>query len=135
VYEVIRYILFRLKKDEHGAELVEFAIVALLFFILIFGIINFGWIFHGYITLTGAAREGARMAVVMKNDDQAAIKSVVKEHARIFNLEDANIVISPANFDEERKITVTGDLDLLVVIPPFLNSITLKSSATMRQEQ
>jgi Flp pilus assembly protein TadG len=132
---VIRHILFRLKKDERGAELVEFAIVALLFFILIFGIINFGWIFHGYITLTGAAREGARMAVVMKNDDQAAIKSVVKEHARIFNLEDANIVISPANFDEERKITVTGDLDLLVVIPPFLNSITLRSSATMRQEQ
>ena len=132
---MIRHVLFRLKKDEHGAELVEFAIVAILFFVLIFGIINFGWIFHGYITLTGAAREGARMAVVMKNDDEAAIKSVVKEHARIFHLEDANIVISPASFDEERKITVTGDLDLLVVIPPFLNSITLRSTATMRQEQ
>ena len=128
-------IVRRLGKNDRGASLVEFAIVALLFFALIFGIIEFGWIFHGYVTLTGAVREGVRLAVVMEDFNEAVIKNAIKEHARIFQLEDSDITISSAGFNEEREIKAAGDLSLLISFPPFPQSISLEASATMRQEQ
>jgi Flp pilus assembly protein TadG len=123
----------RLRKDDRGAELVEFAIVVLVFLTIVFGIIEFGWIFHGYVTLTGAAREGLRLAVVMETDNTEEIKGAVIEHARIFNLNpgDISITPNPAVYDQERTITVSGDLDLLI----FPGSITLPVSATMRHER
>ena len=126
---MIRRLLYRLKKDDNGAEMLEFAIVSLVFFPLVLGLIEFGWIFHGYITLTGAAREGVRVAAVMDEDD-GVIKDVVREHARIFQLNDNDIVINSASFDQEREITVNGDLDLII----FPGSIGISSRATMRQE-
>jgi Flp pilus assembly protein TadG len=50
--------------DEQGAELVEFALVIVLLFSLLIGIIWVGTGFEIYATLTHAAREGARAAAV-----------------------------------------------------------------------
>jgi Flp pilus assembly protein TadG len=50
--------------DERGAAAVEFAIVAALLFMLIFGIINFGLLWSQKNVYVGAAREGARFAAV-----------------------------------------------------------------------
>ena len=47
---------------EDGAAAVEFAIVATLFFMLVFGIIDFGFAFHSWNNAANAAREGARKA-------------------------------------------------------------------------
>ncbi|MGZ5213931.1 MAG: TadE family protein, partial [Actinomycetota bacterium] len=47
-------------RDEDGAAAVEFAIVASLFFMLVFGIIDFGFAFHSWNNAANAAREGAR---------------------------------------------------------------------------
>ena len=49
---------------EDGAAAVEFAIVATLFFMLVFGIIDFGFAFHSWNNAANAAREGARKAAV-----------------------------------------------------------------------
>lgn len=49
---------------EDGAAAVEFAIVASLFFMLVFGIIDFGFAFHSWNNAANAAREGARKAAV-----------------------------------------------------------------------
>jgi Flp pilus assembly protein TadG len=59
---------------EKGAELVEFAIVLPLLLLVLFGIIDFGMLFHRYQVVTNAAREGARVAVLplYSNDDVAA---------------------------------------------------------------
>ena len=43
-----------------GAAAVEFALVFPLLLIMLFAIIDFGWIFNQQLTLTEAAREGAR---------------------------------------------------------------------------
>ena len=45
---------------ERGAAAVEFAIVATLFFCLVFAIIDFGFAFHSWNNTANAAREGAR---------------------------------------------------------------------------
>ena len=64
-------------RDERGAAAVEFAIVASLFFLLVFGIIDFGFGFHTWNGTANAAREGARKAAV--DPDQAAIIARTKQ--------------------------------------------------------
>lgn len=53
----------RLHRDE-GAAAVEFALVSLLLFLLVFGIIEFGFAFYSVQGAAAAAREGARRAAV-----------------------------------------------------------------------
>jgi len=128
-------LLFRLKKNDSGASIVEFAVIAMLLFAVLFGIIEFGWIFNGYITLTSAAQEGVRQAVVMKDVDEEEIRNIVRTHARIFSHDSLTININPATYGEETEVIVIGDLDLLIAFPPLPQSITLTTNATMRQEQ
>jgi Flp pilus assembly protein TadG len=51
----------RAPRGQVGAAAVEMALVLPLLFLLIFGIIEFGFIFNRYITVTHAAREGVRV--------------------------------------------------------------------------
>jgi Flp pilus assembly protein TadG len=44
--------------------MVEFVLVVPIFLVLVFGIIDFGMGLHGWITITNAAREGARVGAV-----------------------------------------------------------------------
>jgi Flp pilus assembly protein TadG len=76
--------LRKLVRDERGAAMVEFAIVAVVFFIpLVFGIIEFGRMAYTKTTLTAAAREGVRYAIVHGSmspapADSAAVADYVK---------------------------------------------------------
>ncbi|MBQ7740250.1 MAG: pilus assembly protein [Eubacterium sp.] len=54
----------RKMKSEKGQAIVEFAMVFPLFIILVMGIIDFGWLFYNYISLSNAARNAARIACV-----------------------------------------------------------------------
>jgi Flp pilus assembly protein TadG len=58
----------RFQRDR-GGTLVEFAVVAPLLFLLLFGVIEFARIGHGFNTVWTAAREGARYATTVGNDD------------------------------------------------------------------
>ncbi|HET6665119.1 MAG TPA: TadE family protein, partial [Acidimicrobiales bacterium] len=51
----------------------EAAIVAPFLFLLIFGIIEFGWVFYQYQDVRQGAREGARIAAVDESSNGAAI--------------------------------------------------------------
>ncbi len=64
-------------RGEEGAAAVEFAIVASLFFLLVFGIIDFGFGFHTWNGTANSAREGARRAAVSAdvNDIIARVRS------------------------------------------------------------
>lgn len=52
------------RNSERGATIAEFAVVALFFFMLIFGVIEFGRFLYTHNALTDAARRGARYAVI-----------------------------------------------------------------------
>ncbi|MCC7352523.1 MAG: pilus assembly protein [Anaerolineae bacterium] len=58
----------RLRSDK-GQEVVEFAIILPLLFLLLFGIIDFGIIIFSYDTIANATREGARYGIVHPTDD------------------------------------------------------------------
>jgi Flp pilus assembly protein TadG len=51
-------------ENQRGAALVEFAIVLPLLLLLVFGIIEFGFLLYDQAVITNASREGARKGVV-----------------------------------------------------------------------
>jgi Flp pilus assembly protein TadG len=68
------------RHNEKGATVAEFAVVALLFFTLIFAIIEFGRLLYTHNALTDATRRGARYAVLhngLTDDDKMAVKNFV----------------------------------------------------------
>jgi Flp pilus assembly protein TadG len=60
----MRVIGLRRLKDERGSYMVEFAIVAFLFSIVLFGIFELGRMVLVYTTVANSARVGARYAIV-----------------------------------------------------------------------
>ena len=63
-------------RAERGASVVEFAIIFPLLFLVIAGIVDFGRYFFTSIQLTNAAREGARMAIVMPGPTPDPLPSI-----------------------------------------------------------
>jgi hypothetical protein len=61
---------------QHGAAAVEFAIVCLLFFTILFAILEFGRMLYVYNTMQEVTRRGARAAVVRWIDQSDTIKSI-----------------------------------------------------------
>jgi hypothetical protein len=64
-----------LKKKQHGITIVEFSIVAVLFFIIIFAIIEFGRLLFTWHVLNETSRRTARLVSVCQvtTDEQADI--------------------------------------------------------------
>ena len=51
-------------RSERGAELVEFVFILPVLLLVVAGIIDFGFLFQRYESLTNAAREGARVGIL-----------------------------------------------------------------------
>jgi len=74
--------------DRHagrGQSLVEFALILTPLFLVLLGIIQFGFIFNTYVTMTNAAREGARTGTIYiydqtlsKDQNDAARNDAIK---------------------------------------------------------
>ncbi|MFY9580119.1 MAG: TadE family protein, partial [Gaiellaceae bacterium] len=79
---------------EQGQTMTEFAIVLPILVVLPFGIVQFGIAFNNYVTITDAARAGARVAAVSCNSPD-----------RVGDC--ANQVRSSANDLDLSKLTVT----------------------------
>jgi len=61
----------RHRERERGAAAVEFALILIPLLVLLLGIIEFGYIFNQQLTVTNAAREGARVLAITKDSAQA----------------------------------------------------------------
>ena len=142
------------RSRQRGAELVEFAITALLLFVLLFGIIEFSVALFDKATITNAGREGARTGILFRPDprnldaEDAAIREAINTYA-------ADFLISlggPAEMEidivrtqnggsfgvgDELTVTVTYPYQFLI-IPGFIagmgGGINLSSTIVMRAE-
>ncbi len=56
-------------RDENGQAMLEFALVLPIFLLILFGILEFGWLFYNQLALNNICREGARYAVVSTAED------------------------------------------------------------------
>ncbi len=95
----------------------EFAIISVVFFMMIFGIIEFGRLFYTHNALTDAARRGARYAVVHEEADEECVKNIVvygETHVNantcaptgqplIYGLTTANVFVTYEGADEDNN--------------------------------
>jgi hypothetical protein len=59
-------------RRDTGAAAVEFALVASVLIVLVFGIVDFGWLFNRTTLITNATREGAREGAVTRTGATAS---------------------------------------------------------------
>lgn len=97
----------RSRVPDRGAAAVEFALLLPVVLLIIFGIIDFGRMLNAQITLTEAAREGARAAALVKPGGQAAGIARAKQAAA-----SAVGMISPVVTDCSDPATVNATTDI-----------------------
>jgi Flp pilus assembly protein TadG len=114
------------RRRRRGQSLVEFALVAPLFFLLLFGIIEAGrFIFH-YELLNSATRDGARYAIVhgagsADPASEADIQQVVLDSA-ITIVDDGNldvVVTWPLSNERGDPVTVGAEYAYDPIMPMF----------------
>ncbi len=81
------------KYRQHGLSTVEFAIVAVVLFMMIFGVIEVGRAFFVASALDEATRRGARMAAVCPINDPAIAQAAAFDNALIPGLDTTDIVV------------------------------------------
>ncbi len=80
-------------RNQQGAAAVEFALIAMVFFILLIGVVEMGRILFTWNAATEATRYGARVAVVCDIDQAGVHEVVVSRMQRIMPNLPANKVL------------------------------------------
>ena len=106
-------------KNRKGQSLVEFALILPLLLFLVMGIIQFGFILSGYVTVSNAAREGARVGIIEKTNE-----SIVGKVTEAFDtspyLSNPYIVISfpeGGSYTNGNPVSVEVRGDVLIMVP------------------
>jgi|WetSurMetagenome_2_1015567.scaffolds.fasta_scaffold262651_2 Flp pilus assembly protein TadG len=134
-------------KNQEGAGLVEFAIVAPLLVILLFGLLEFGLSLYAKEALTNASREGARYGVVYSAPRKTTtqIRNKVQEFLTKSGFTDtAGIDVTGAGGASGSQLTVIVTYPYAFqVLPGFFanffdstmtSSVTLKANTVMLME-
>ena len=106
----------------------ELALVLPALCLVLMVIIQFGIVFHDYITLTDAARAGSRKATVSRLDPNrdAATRDAVRSAAPRLKLPDANIAVV-SSWEPGEPVTVTATHPYEVNVP-FLGTPVFKGN-------
>jgi hypothetical protein len=128
------------QQPEGGVALVEFAMVLPLLLVLVFGIIDFGRAFQTWITLTNAAREGARLGTVSQDaqavrqrcESTAGVSGVSCSVSGLPGITGQDVTVT-ARFTL-RFITPVGSLISLMGGQGMRTTYNMSSTATMRIE-
>lgn len=128
--------------NEKGQSLVEFALILPILLVLVMGIVQFGFIFNAHITVTHAAREGARLAVVGGNNADVEIRVRNAAFAPLLTI---NTVTTnrpsppPAPGGDLGTLSVRVDGSVRVIVPGlnifFGPGFNVRSTSFMRVER
>jgi Flp pilus assembly protein TadG len=135
-------------REERGVALVEFALVAPILFVLLFGMLDFGRAFNYWIDSTHLANEGARWAVVNKNPGGGTLQQYIQQQADTGELRDGGSSSVPDPLRVCISFPSGGAVGQPVVVTasatyhwlPFLSdhidvlATTVTGSSTMRLE-
>ena len=95
-----------LQNRQQGAAVVEFALVAMIFFILLIGIFEFGRVMFTWNSAVEATRRGARLAVVC-DLNVAQIKTQMRSMLPVVEVGDIDIAYLPGGCSADSCQTVT----------------------------
>ena len=141
---MLKLIRSRRKNGEKGQALVEFTLLVPIFLLLLFAIVDFGMGFYSWITVTNAAREGARLGVVLATEQQ--IEDRVYQAADLPNeATQMTVTVTNAQGQPGESVVVKVDYDYDLITPlagivSFVSgnvlgpTLTFSSTAEMRLE-
>ncbi|MBX3425837.1 MAG: pilus assembly protein [Pirellulales bacterium] len=127
------------RRHRRGASVVEFALVAPVFFMLLIGIIEVGRALMIQQVLVNASRVGARQAVVLTSSTDA-VTSAVADYATGIGVAGVATTVTPnpGTATAGTPITVTTSVDFSNVSwipsPWFMGGKTITASSVMRKE-
>ncbi len=112
---------------DRGQSLVEFALVLMPLFIILLGIIQFGFVFNSYVTITNATREGARTGTIYMYDPSLskaqndvarnnAVKTALTSSMNLLGKVAPNFTTS-GTWTQSGLTYTNGDLVVTYVIP------------------
>ena len=131
-------------KERRGQALVEFALVIPIFLLLLVAIFDLGRAVFAYNTLTNAAREGARLAIV--NQDEASIVQHAKNASAIVELNVPNVEVHFWQLNPDGTPDTSTPCDLVAngclavvsfeatyqPITPIIGNIVFKNGVTFK---
>src|SRR5262245_42930772 len=82
------------QSNRNGTSAVEFAIVAPVFFLLVFGMVEYGRMVMVQQVVTNAAREGARVAI-LDNSTSGDVSTAANKYLTAGNIGSATITVTP----------------------------------------
>ena len=126
-----------------GQSMVEFALVLPMFLLLIFGVLDFGRAVYADSTITNAAREGARFAIITPFPT-SAVQAKVQQYAATLSIPTSDVSVSCVTADGTNNCqnAQAGDQVTVAVtytyVPVVVNiadftgpSLTMTAQATM----
>jgi Flp pilus assembly protein TadG len=128
--------LTKLSRDTRGQALVEFALVLPLVILLLMAIFEFGSIFHSYLVITNASRDGARIGIVGEYTDEEDLKQKVKDMCAALDQSEITVDVNSDSVLRRMQVQVTYKVHpftpvLSAILP---DPVVLKSKTTMRIE-
>ncbi|MCC7086029.1 MAG: pilus assembly protein [Pirellulales bacterium] len=128
------------RRNRRGAAVVEFAVVAPVFFLLVFGMIEYGRMVMVQQVITNASREGARVAV-LDGATASDVQTKVGDYLTSAKISGATTTVSPSppsNAGYGAPVTVTVSVPFNQVSwlpsPLFLGGKTMSATSVMRRE-
>ena len=130
------------KKRSRAAVVVEFAVVLPLLLTILFGILEYGWVFMVRLTLQNAAREGVRLAILQTTESpysevDARIEAIMAPTG--LTAADYTVVMSHATLDpcdRAEAITISVPYERISVTGGFFGpaSFNVTGTSTMQKE-
>lgn len=123
-----------------GVAAVEFAFVAPLLFMLVFGIIEFGRMIMVHQIITNASREGARRAII-ENASSTEVTTLVSDYLTAASVTGATVTVAPGDlsvgFGEPVTVTVAVPFENVswAGVGWFLQGSTFTVSSVMHGER
>jgi Flp pilus assembly protein TadG len=130
-------LLRRFRRNQRGQALVEFALVVPILLIMVMAIIDFGRAWNLHQTITDAAREGARKAVVF--DPDVTQDSVLAAVATVISSSGFDPALATVGFPDGFKTgrgeptTVTIEMPYRFgFLAPFIRLVSLDNNDAIR---
>ncbi len=125
-------------RAQRGQAMVEFAIVAPILLLILMGIMQLGVVYNNWVTLTDAARAGARKAAVCRTgctpDATTATVTAVKNSAADLNMASLGVTVT-STWAQGADATVTATYPWSInVMGVVVGSGTMTATTTERVE-
>jgi len=124
------------RSNECGGSLIEFTVVASVFFLMLVGIVAAGNLYYTHNALVEATRRGARYAVLHSSGSTTAVQNVVIYGTAtppngatplVYNLQPGNVTVNYTGLNVAQgtaTVTITG-YTFPFVLPTRTTSVTM----------